>query len=267
MDDRSKALESSTTLMPRQKIQTTAKCDGPETVGEIAAKVLSRLIVVDRPVVDVAARKAEIDKHNDSVAAERRFYKWSGFLDRRGGRYLECRLTNFKCDMPKQTTAINKLTDYVDNIRDRVSAGDGIVLYGARGTGKDHLAVAVCREAIRNDVEVHWVNGMEFFGQVRDALDDKKTTEYSLISALVCPSLLYISDPLPPSGALTDFQQAMLFRVLDARYSQLRPCIMTVNAANGKELDERLGGQNADRIRHGALAIHCDWPSYRKVQQ
>jgi hypothetical protein len=36
--------------------------------------------------------------------------------------------------------------------------------------------------------------------------------------------------------------------------------------AGGSEADDRLGSQIVDRLKHDALAIFTDWPSYRKAR-
>lgn len=194
-----------------------------------------------------------------------RYRKWRSFIEARGVRYEQCKTSTFICESEKQIEAVKKLDGYIANVADNVRSGNGVIVFGSRGTGKDHLAVSVCREAIRAGFEVAWVNGMSFFGSVRDSMGTKATEE-SLVQSLLSPDLLYVSDPLPPTGSLTEFQQSILFRVLDGRYSALKPCIVTVNVSSGKELDERLGASNADRLRDGATAIFCDWPSYRKVK-
>lgn len=112
---------------------------------------------------------------------------------------------------------------------------------------------------------VTWQNGMDLFGDIRDAMDTGDT-ERSLVARLVAPDVLYMSDPLPPIGKLTEFQAGLLFRVLDGRYNRRRPTWATINVSSGAELDDRIGPQNGDRLRDGALAIFCDWSSYRKVQ-
>ena len=56
-----------------------------------------------------------------------------------------------------------------------------------------------------------------------------------------------------------------LFRILDGRYSRRRPTWVTVNVSSRAELNERLTPQNADRLRDGALAVFCDWQTYRKT--
>lgn len=201
---------------------------------------------------------------------------WNELVKHRGERYRDCLLANFDCGLDEQTEAVGMLRDYCESVRERAKKCEGIVLFGPRGTGKDHLLMAVARAAIGAGMSVGWQNGMDLFGDVRDAMSNG-SDERRIVSDLVRPDVLYLSDPLPvvttaqssgkANGALTEFQASMLFRILDGRYSRNRPTWVTVNVQSGKELDERLGPQNADRLRDNALAIYCNWPSYRKAKQ
>jgi len=200
-------------------------------------------------------------------ALDERINRWKSLVVARGSRYENCRLENFSVTCEDQRKAVATLTEYCRDINARVKTGDSVVLFGPRGTGKDHLAMAICREAVKNGFTVRWQNGMDLFGDIRDAIDDAEgLTERTLVERLVRPELLYLSDPLPPIGMLTQFQATMIFRILDARYSRSRPIICTVNVSGGAELDERMGAQNGDRLRDGATAIFCNWPSFRKVK-
>ena len=124
--------------------------------------------------------------------------------------------------------------------------------------------MGICKEAIRRDVfSIRWVNGADMFGDARDLISDGGS-EKDFVRRLVLPSVLYISDPVPPSGSITEFQASLLFRILDGRYSAGKPTIATVNVASRAELDTRIGSQNSDRLRDGALCVPCAWSSYRK---
>ena len=203
----------------------------------------------------------------DRKVLEERISRWKSLVVARGSRYENCRLENFSVTCDEQRRAVATLTEYCRDINARVKTGDSVVLFGPRGTGKDHLAMSVCREAVKNGFTVRWQNGMDLFGDIRDAMDDSEgLTERVLVERLVRPDVLYLSDPLPPIGMLTQFQATMIFRILDARYSRSRPIICTVNVSGGAELDERMGAQNGDRLRDGATAIFCNWQSYRKVK-
>lgn len=192
--------------------------------------------------------------------------RWQQLVAERGKRYASCLLSNFACDCPKQSEAVSQLTEHCRMIRERSERGEGVVLFGPRGTGKDHLAMAVCRAAIQAGMTVKWLNGADFFADMRDRIGSHET-ERQLVHQYVRPNILYFSDPLPPLGVLTEFQATTLFRILDARYSQMRPIIATVNVSGSAELDARIGPQNSDRLRDGALTIYCDWPSHRRSKR
>ena len=51
---------------------------------------------------------------------------------------------------------------------------------------------------------------------------------------------------------------------IDRRYRDLKATVMTLNVATRKEAEDRLSPNIVDRLAHGAMAIHCNWPSYRR---
>lgn len=213
----------------------------------------------------IAAREAVQTQREHDREQHARWDRWQALVRDRGERYADCRLATFATDHPAQERAVEQLVDYCRHVGDRIANGEGLVLFGPKGTGKDHLAMAVARAAVLAGKQVLWQNGMDLFGDIRDAMD-KSESERSLVRRLVAPDVLYLSDPLPPLGNLTDFQAAMLFRVLDGRYSRRKTTWSTINVSSGNELFQRMGPQNGDRLRDGALAIFCDWPSYRNVK-
>lgn len=187
------------------------------------------------------------------------------FLKSRGARYSECEFENFVCSCKAQTETIEKLMAYAQDSEDRIKEGQNVILFGPRGTGKDHLLTALARNVARWSAAcVKWVNGVDLMTEFRDhSLGKPGRITVSRQDYYDKCDILLVSDPLPPSGVLSDFQQTEMFRLIDTRYASLRPTWITVNCASGAELASRIGAQTADRLRHGALAIHCDWPSYR----
>jgi DNA replication protein DnaC len=175
-----------------------------------------------------------------------------------GDRYRNCTLANFTCDMPQQRKVVAALSEYLEGAR-----RDNVILYGPVGTGKDHLAFAVAKLAVKAGQSVRWINGQKWFGLIRDAMDTDRS-ESSIVRELTQPDLVCLSDPLPPVGPLTQFQATMLYRLVDARYSRGVPTICTINVADDAEADERMGAATWDRLCHGAWKLHCGWPTYRK---
>lgn len=184
--------------------------------------------------------------------------RYTDLLRAAGERYRTCTLESFACSAPQQKKVVAALRGHLAS-----DSTDSVIFFGPVGTGKDHLAFALCRSAIRAGKTVSWINGQKWFGVIRDAMDTAKT-EDSLISELARPDVLCLSDPLPPVGALTQHQATMLYRLVDARYSRNRPTICTINVGSDTEADERLGAATWDRLCHGALRLNCKWETYRK---
>jgi DNA replication protein DnaC len=207
---------------------------------------------------DRAARELQEAKRAELRRRAELHERFGALVMAAGARYRGCTLDNFDCTTTKQHAIVDLLREYVV-----ADFSCSVVLYGPVGTGKDHLAFALCKAAIRAGYKAKWVNGQQWFGTVRDAMDTEKT-EASLIGELSHPELLCLSDPLPPFGSLTPFQATMLYRLVDARYSRGVPTICTVNVNDDAEADERIGEPTWDRLCHDAYKLYCNWPTFRR---
>ena len=180
-----------------------------------------------------------------------------------GRRYASATFLNF-VGGPKQAAAVEYVESWCSAMLDAWEFS-GLLLYGPVGTGKDHLAIAACRQLIlERGKSVAWINGQAWFGEIRDSMDSDDRTEAAIIRRLSSPDLLVVSDPLPPFGDLTQHQATMLYRAVDARYSQAKPTICTVNVADDEEAERRMGVATWDRLCHDAWKLNCSWPSFRK---
>lgn len=209
--------------------------------------------------IEAAAERERMAEERAAARARQEIIeRLQGLISAAGKRYADCRLDSFACTTQQQNKVVYALREYVTT-----EAADNVILYGPVGTGKDHLAFAVCRAAVASGRTVRWINGQKWFGLIRDAMETDKS-EASLIADLAKPDLLCLSDPLPPVGPLTQFQTTMLYRLVDARYSRSLPTICTINVATDDEADSRMGAATWDRLTHGAWKLHCSWPTYRQ---
>lgn len=232
----------------------------PTPIGEIVNGVTP---LVPTPVVRPVLMRPTDDQiaHAFQQQCEA---NWRSVVTRIGDRYAECSFETFRLsDDPavaaRQQSVVNRLTDHLNNPR----RGRNVVFYGPKGTGKDHLMTAAIRFVCMKGIGVTWINGMDLFSSLRDLMDTDRS-EASYLKAFTEADLLAISDPLPPTGELTPYQRQMLFQIIDRRYRDLRPVWVTMNFGKANDAEERMGPQLVDRLRDDSLALHCDWPSFRK---
>lgn len=216
---------------------------------------------------DTAARQraAEQLERERLTEANRRKSLLDTLNRKMGRRYAGCDLSNYQATTADQREALADVTRYVMRLHLHLETGSGALLYGPPGTGKDHFAAVIVRTAVMEcGASVEWTDGSDFYGAIRDNIDGDKT-EAAFLKRFTSPALLVMSDPLPPAGAIkSEFQLSMLFRVIDRRYRDMRATVMTLNVANRSEAEQRLSPNIVDRLAHGAMAIHCNWPSYRR---
>lgn len=227
----------------------------------------SRLSRIAPPVDPEAALRMEAERKDreERARSAERTYRWRSLVNARGARYESCRLENFTVASDGQRVAVERLKDCAENIVERISDGMNVVLIGPAGTGKDHLLMALCHAAIGAFRSVEWRNGTSLWLEFRKTIGEDED-ESRVARRLVAPDVLAISDPVPPRGPLSDYQAAMLFDVVDSRYSSRKPTWVTLNCASREEAEERIGAQVVDRLAHDALVVKCNWSSYRKGQ-
>jgi DNA replication protein DnaC len=173
-------------------------------------------------------------------------------------------LKNFEQYDPEMKATLVKISEFVANISSNVERGNGLFFIGPPGTGKDHLAVAVAREAVvRLGCSARWLDAATLRSELRDAIKSSKE-EKRVVGPYLAAGVLILSDPVAPGSELTSFQADALFRLIDGRYRACLPTFTTSNFESETEAVELLGSQIVDRLSHGGLRLRCQWESYRR---
>ena len=203
---------------------------------------------------------------NGDLEEAKRQRRWGELVRSRGHRYRNCRADNFETYDDRQHDVVASLLRFGQQLGANIGRGQNLVLFGSCGTGKDHWIAALLKAAVLgHGATAWWMVGADIFATIREEIEHPVAVP--TVQRLSGRSILAISDPLPVSGELTDFQFENLQRIIDRRYSNCLGTWVTINCRNKAEATERLSVPIVDRLTHNALAVHFDWPSYRERQQ
>lgn len=257
--------QGSVTASELQELVDQKRQDAGIVVGSSQPDVFQRVAAKIRTMPQEAAEQLEARRQAMQLQERRRKAEECLYeLGKTAGeRYRGCRLETFEMKNAYQRRVVENLREYIEDVPGRMQDREGLVLFGPVGTGKDHLAYSLAIVAASQAFTIKWLNGQEWFGRIRDAMDTSET-ESSIIGEAARNDILVFSDPLPPVGDLSQHQATMLYRAIEARYSRGKITITTINVADDNEADRRMGAATWDRLCHGAWKIHCRWPSYRK---
>ena len=100
-------------------------------------------------------------------------------------RYRNARLSTFEISNASQAAAVDSCRSYIEQFKVHLSEGESLMLIGPKGTGKDHLMIAVCKAICeryrrpdgRMPPEVagnaRFVDGVTTLDRLRDATFDR----------------------------------------------------------------------------------------------
>ncbi len=170
-------------------------------------------------------------------------------------------LANFRIDLPGLTpTQAKSLQTALSTAQAYADQPDGwLLLEGTYGCGKTHLAAAVGNARLQSEVSVLFITTPDLLDHLRSTYGADSEAGYDEMFDRLRNAPLLILDDLGvenPSG----WAQEKLFQLLNHRYSNLLPTVITTNA-DIDMLDPRIRSRLLDdTIIH---RVHISAPDYR----
>lgn len=213
--------------------------------------------------------RTAIVAERSSLASQKRAYRQQArdaFDESIGRRYASCRFSSFRPQNESQTLALDQVQKWVENpgARERYPF---LVLHGAPGLGKTHLAVAAWRRLVRiaeipmfaNESRLSHAWRASHKAYERSVYRYQGLTPTETIEEAADAGILIIDDL--GKTALSDGWGNALYTIIERRDADCRPTLVTTNY-QPSELAARIQAWTADRVLSG-LVIRLEGTSMR----
>ena len=195
-----------------------------------------------------------------AIARENRAMKMQRTFNRSGIRPLHqnCSFENYKVECQGQLDALNQARQYVADFDSSIAS---FIFCGNPGTGKNHLAAAICNELLLRGKSVLIITVADIMSAMKDTFSNRETSEEQLLNELSTVDLLVIDEIGVQSESR--YEKVIINQIVDRRSSSKRPTGMLTNH-NVEVMNRLLGERVMDRMMLGdSLYVLFDWGSFR----
>lgn len=219
--------------------------------------------------------QAEIEKKEEARRKRERMVH--GYKDRMSElfeykkipkRFASKTFDNFSASSAEQKKILTICQKYVENFEQVMEMGTCLTLCGRPGTGKTHLAYAICSGLRQRYIPAVVINAATMTGAVKEAYGDKKNewgeilTPSDLISMFASVEHLTIDEVGVQVDS--DAEKRIFFDIINRRYQEMLPTVIISNL-EVKELASFIGERVVDRLRENSgVVFGFAWESYRK---
>lgn len=186
-------------------------------------------------------------------------------------RFIGRTLATYRAETPEQKRALAVVSEFANNFAEHRKKGDSLILLGAPGTGKSHLAAAVLQAILPEHCGLYTTCSGVIRAVRATWRPNSERTEAQVLQALASVPLLVIDEIGVQYG--TESEQNILFDLLDRRYREMMPTILMANLRLKREkpgdqtepagLREVLGERVYDRLTEIAKIVTFEGESYR----
>jgi DNA replication protein DnaC len=243
------------------------KIETKKTTCQIHGEYESRLLAVfgtrtrwsSCPACNKIKEQAEADRQK-RIDEMNKQHEIENSLNRSGvpPRLLRESFDTFKITNGDQKRVFEVAKSFVQNFHEHQKNGTGLIFSGGTGTGKGHLAAAITAQTIRNGQSAYYSTLFEMIMMMRASWADKNaTSELEVLNMLGDVSLLVIDEV--GLKALSDAEKGQIFNLINRRYENLKPMILTTNLASN-DLEKILGERSFSR-----LIEVSNWVSFKGI--
>ena len=160
-------------------------------------------------------------------------------------------------DMARDLTArlaVQEARNYIEHLDENLARGKGLWFMGGTGTGKTTLGMLIASEALKAGKSVGIYFAPKLLTRIRQTYQeaDQENAYARFFERVTSVDLLYIDDL--GSERRTDWVVEQLYAVINERYENQRPMLVTSNAKGEiidegqQQLEDQIGGRTISRL-------------------
>ena len=166
-----------------------------------------------------------------------------------GKRFLNRKFDNFVTS-PLTETSYKIARGYANNFKHlqkdpESQEKNGLLITGPKGTGKTHLAAAIANQLMAEGVPVIFATMIDLLAKIKASFENKSTANEEEIMRLYKTADLLIIDDIGKEQP-TEWALAKIYQIINARYEDYRPVIITSNYSPS-ELVDRMTPPGGDK--------------------
>ncbi len=172
----------------------------------------------------------------------------------------------------KNREAYQTAKQYTEKFKEYLEDGTGLLLTGTYGTGKTHLAAAICHELIKQGYQPIFGTMITLLGKIKATYSDDESaeTEERIINTYLNCDLLIIDDL--GKEKVSEWTLEKLYYVINSRYEDCLPIVITTNY-DPEKLVRRLTVKDnfetaeaiVSRICETCIGVAMSWADQRKL--
>ncbi len=172
----------------------------------------------------------------------------------------------------KNRYAYETTKKYASDFEKYKKDGIGLILTGSYGTGKTHLAAAICHELIKKDYRPIFGTMITLLEKIKATYDDEysREREEQVIDKYTRCDLLIIDDL--GKERPTEWAIEKLYYIINTRYEKCLPVVITTNYGIDKLISRLTVKDNVEtaeaivsRLYEMCRGILMEWEDFRKL--
>ena len=197
-------------------------------------------------------RNEEAARRRQAIARVNELKSYS-LIDR---RFRESTFAN-AIETPENAQALSIARKYCEHWEEVLEKNVGLLFYGPPGTGKTFISACIANELMRQNVPVLATSIIKLAGVDSETLDET-------LRWMRNADLVILDDFGAERG--TDFMRERVFSVIDSRYANKRPLIVTTNIglADMQDSTDINIMRVYQRLRAMCKIVKIDGPSWRQ---